>query len=48
MAINTSSAKLKEYNSKTGGVVETQYTLAALLDPSQKLSIFIAPEWGCL
>ena len=33
-AIDTGSAKLKEYYSKTGGLVETQYTLAMLLDPS--------------
>jgi hAT family C-terminal dimerisation region len=45
-AVDTGSAKLKEYYSKTGGPVETQYALAALLDPSQKLSIFAAPEWG--
>jgi hypothetical protein len=45
-AVDTSSAKLKEYYFKTGGPAETQYALAALLDPSQKLSIFAAPEWG--
>ena len=43
-AIDTGSTKLKEYYSKTGGPVETQYALAALLDSSQKLSIFAAPE----
>jgi hypothetical protein len=44
MVIDTSSAKLKKYYSKTGGAVETQYALAALLDSSQKLSIFAAPK----
>jgi hypothetical protein len=34
MTIDTGSVKLKEYYSKTGETVETQYTLAALLDPS--------------
>jgi hypothetical protein len=38
-AVDTSIAKLKEYYCKTRGLVEMQYTLAALLDPSQKLSI---------
>ena len=33
--------------SKTGGPVETQYALAAMLNPSQKLGIFLSPEWGC-
>jgi hypothetical protein len=37
---------LKEYYSKTGGLVETQYALAAMLDPSQKLDIFTGPCWG--
>jgi hypothetical protein len=46
-AVNTGTAKLKEYYFKTGGPVETQYALAAMLDPSQKLSIFASPEWGC-
>jgi hypothetical protein len=46
MAINTGITKLKEYYSKTGGPVETQYALAAMLDPSQKLGIFASPEWG--
>src|SRR6266436_10120645 len=45
-AVDTSSEKLKEYYSKTGGLVETQYALAAMLDPSQKLGIFSSPEWG--
>jgi hypothetical protein len=40
------STKLKEYYSKTEGAVETQYALAALLNPLQKLSIFAASEWG--
>ena len=44
MAIDTSSAKLKEYYSKTGGPIETQYALAALFDSSQKLSVFAVPE----
>jgi hypothetical protein len=34
MAVDTSSAKLKEYYSKIGGAVEMKYALAALLDPS--------------
>jgi hypothetical protein len=38
--------KLKEYYSKTGGPVETQYALAAMLNPSQKLNIFAGPGWG--
>ena len=45
-AIDTSTEKLKEYYSKTGGLIETQYALAAMLDPSQKLGIFTSPEWG--
>ena len=44
IAIDTGSTKLKEYYSKTRGLVEMQYALAALLDPSQKLSIFAVPE----
>ena len=46
MAVDTGTEKLKEYYSKTGGPVKTQYTLAAMLDPSQKLGIFASPEWG--
>ena len=46
IAINAGTGKLKEYYSKTSGPVETQYALAAMLDPSQKLSIFSSPEWG--
>jgi hypothetical protein len=42
-AIDTGIIKLKEYYSKTGGPVETQYALAAMLDPSQKLDIFAGP-----
>jgi hypothetical protein len=34
MAVDTSSAKLKEYYSKTGGPVEKQYALTALLNLS--------------
>ena len=45
-AVDIGKAKLKEYYSKTGGQVETQYALAAMLDPSQKLEIFLAPDWG--
>src|SRR6266481_2236301 len=45
-AVDTGTEKLKEYYSKTGGPVETQYALAAMLDPSQKLGIFESPEWG--
>ena len=45
-AIDTSTEKLKEYYSKTGGLMEMQYALAAMLDPSQKLGIFGSPEWG--
>ena len=47
VAIDTGTEKLKEYYSKTGGPVESQYALAAILDPSQKLGIFELPEWGC-
>jgi hypothetical protein len=43
-AVNTGREKLQEYYSKTGGPVETQYALAAMLDPSQKLGIFASPE----
>ena len=46
MAVNAGTEKLKEYYSKTGGPVESQYSLAAILDPSQKLGIFESPEWG--
>jgi len=46
MAVDTGTEKLKEYYSKTGGPVESQYALAAILDPSQKLGIFESPEWG--
>ena len=45
-AIDTGTKKLKEYYCLTGGTVETQYALAAMLDPSQKLGIFALPEWG--
>ena len=45
-AVDTGINKLKEYYSKTGGPVETQYALAAMLDPSQKLDIFAGPGWG--
>jgi hypothetical protein len=45
-AVEIGTVKLKEYYSKTGGPVETQYALAAMLDPSQKLGIFDSPEWG--
>jgi hAT family C-terminal dimerisation region len=45
-AVDTGIVKLKEYYSKTGGPVETQYALAAMLDPSQKLDIFAGPGWG--
>ena len=48
MAIDISTKKLKEYYSKTGGLIETQYVLAAMLNLSQKLGIFGSPEWGCL
>jgi hypothetical protein len=47
-AVDMGTEKLKEYYSKTGGPVETQYALAAMLDPSQKLGIFSSPEWGRL
>jgi hypothetical protein len=46
-AVDTGTEKLKEYYSKIRGPVETQYPLAAILDPSQKLGIFVLPEWGC-
>ena len=46
MAVNASTEKLKEYYSKTGGSVESQYPLAAMLDSSQKLGIFESPKWG--
>ena len=45
-AVDTGTERLKEYYFKTGGPVETQYALAAILDPSQKLGIFASPEWG--
>jgi hypothetical protein len=33
-AVDTGTKKLKGYYSKTGGPVEMQYALAAMLDPS--------------
>jgi hypothetical protein len=45
-AIDIGTEKLREYYSQTGGPMETQYALAAMLDPSQKLGIFASPEWG--
>jgi hypothetical protein len=48
IAVNISIEKLKEYYSKTRGPIKTQYTLAAMLDHSQKLNIFTSPEWGSL
>jgi hypothetical protein len=45
-AVKIGKVKLKEYYSRTGGPVEMQYALAAMLDPSQKLGIFAAPDWG--
>ena len=47
MAVDAGTEKLKKYYSKTGRPVESQYALAAMLDPSQKLGIFESPEWGC-
>jgi hypothetical protein len=44
VAVDAGTEKLKEYYSKTGRPVESQYALAAILDPSQKLSIFESPE----
>jgi hypothetical protein len=44
IAADTGIVKLKEYYSKTGGPVETQYALAAILNPSQKLNIFAGPD----
>ena len=46
VAVDAGTEKLKEYYSKTGRPVESQYALAAMLDPSQKLGIFELPEWG--
>jgi hypothetical protein len=48
ITVNISIEKLKEYYFKIGGPVETQYALAAILDFSQKLSIFTSPEWDYL
>ena len=45
-AVEIGRIKLKEYYSRTGGEVELQYALAAMLDPSQKLEIFASPDWG--
>ena len=45
-AVDIGKIKLKEYYSRTGGPVETQYALAAMLNPSQKLGIFASPDWG--
>jgi hypothetical protein len=47
-ATDTNTEKLKEYYSKTERLMEIQYALAAILDPSQKLSIFESPEWSYL
>ncbi|OAF57249.1 hypothetical protein VC83_04624 [Pseudogymnoascus destructans] len=44
-AITAGVAKLRHYYTETGGPVEQTYALAAILDPSQKLDIFNAPEW---
>ena len=44
ITIDAGTEKLKEYYSKTIGPVESQYALAAMLDPSQKLGIFESPE----
>ena len=44
-AVDINIQKLKEYYSKTGGPVKTQYALAAMLDSSQKLDIFAGPGW---
>src|SRR5580692_9975856 len=46
-AVDISTEKFKEYYSKTSRPVEMQYALAAMLDPSQKLSVFRLPVWGC-
>jgi hypothetical protein len=43
IVIDTGIVKLKKYYSKTGGLVETQYVLATMLNPSQKLDIFTGP-----
>ena len=45
-AVDISTEKLKEYYSKTSGPVETQYALAAMLNPPQKLGVFGSPVWG--
>ncbi len=45
IAIDEGVIKLREYYTRTGGPVEQQYALAAILDPSQKLDVFNAPEW---
>jgi hypothetical protein len=47
IAVDIGTKKLKEYYSKTGGPVESQYAPATIFDPSQKLSIFESPEWDC-
>jgi hypothetical protein len=44
MVADNNTKKLKKYYSKTGGLMESQYILAAILNPSQKLSIFESPE----
>ena len=44
--IDTGIEKLKEYYCLTGDAMEMQYTLAAMLNPSQKLGIFASLEWG--
>ena len=43
-AVDIGKIKLKEYYSRTGGPVEMQYALAAMLDSSQKLNIFASPD----
>jgi hypothetical protein len=45
-AIDAGIRKLRDYYTETGGPVEQQYALATILDPSQKLDVFNAPEWG--
>lgn len=45
-AIEAGVDKLRDYYTGTGGLVEQQYALAAILDPTQKLDIFNSPDWG--
>jgi hypothetical protein len=43
--INAGFDMLKRYYTSTGGIVESQYAIAGILDPSQKLDMFKTNDW---